>query len=413
MPNKFSAVNNMDPGEVPEELQGLTDIEEMLIAKAFTVMSVYKLRGGQYGYRGNVINFPQDIHEFATRLPRHPLSLEVLIVRRHSASDLTAFRDFTVRRVKVARALQWLKANNRYYKDIIIDDEALQSLPENCSIADQLPRIENDQINEDSNEDENGSDNMITRSFVPSLPPSRREDVSIKNTLNRMQTESPPVSWPEIDNCPINEFQTPGYIAMAFPTLYPTGQADLRAERIRDIKPAEYFKHLLRYKDGRFGRHTCWRYFALNSQMRWRALQEGKIYVKQNLSDGEITVNDIQERIAAGDKHMADRIMQYGEGIRGSRQFWMARRYELTDMIKQLGSDGLIFFTFSSADLHWPELHKLMPGENVEESADIRHKNLVENPHVAAWFFNKRFEIFFNDVLKKQWDLEDWWYRFE
>ncbi|PKY12906.1 hypothetical protein RhiirB3_322927, partial [Rhizophagus irregularis] len=131
MPNKFSAENNMDPGEVPEELRDLTEIEEMLIARAFTVMSVYRLRGGQYGYRGNVINFPQDVHEFATRLPRNPLSLEILIIRRHSASDLTAFRDFTVRRAKVTRALQWLKANNRYYADIIIDEEALQSLPEN------------------------------------------------------------------------------------------------------------------------------------------------------------------------------------------------------------------------------------------------------------------------------------------
>src|SRR5881398_882029 len=84
-------------------------------------------------------------------------------------------------------------------------------------------------------------------------------------------------------------------------------------------------------------------------------------------------------------------------------------------MIKQLGSDGLIFFTFSSADLHWPELHKLMAGENLEEgeSANLCHKNLVNNPHIAAWFFNKRFKIFFNDVLKKQWNLEDWWYRFE
>lgn len=61
---KFSAENNMDPGDVPEELKGLSEIEEMLIAQVFVVMSVYRLRGGQNGYRGNVINFPQDIHEF-------------------------------------------------------------------------------------------------------------------------------------------------------------------------------------------------------------------------------------------------------------------------------------------------------------------------------------------------------------
>ncbi len=56
--------------------------------------------------------------------------------------------------------------------------------------------------------------------------------------------------------------------------------------------------------------------------MRWRALQEGKVYIKQNPTDSQITVTDIQERIALDDNHIADRIMQFGKGLRGSRQFW-------------------------------------------------------------------------------------------
>ena len=199
--------------------------------------------------------------------------------------------------------------------------------------------------------------------------------------------------WPEIDGVPINEFQSSGYIARAFPTLYPYGNADLRSERPWNIKPAEYFKHLMWYKDGRFARHPRWRYFALNSIMRWRALQEGKVYVRQNLNDEQIDVTDIQEMIEQGDQNLADKIMRYGEGLRGSRQFWMARRYELSDFIKQIGHQGLIFFTFSVADLHWPELHKLMlDEENSGDSANKRQQNLVDNPHIAAWFFNKRFE---------------------
>ncbi|EXX58458.1 hypothetical protein RirG_197800 [Rhizophagus irregularis DAOM 197198w] len=143
--------------------------------------------------------------------------------------------------------------------------------------------------------------------------------------------------------------------------------------------------------------------------MRWRALQEGKVYIKQNLTDDQITVSDIQERIIQGDNHMADRIMRFGEGLRGSHQFWNARSNELYNMIKQIDSQGLIFFTFSTADLHWPELHKLMPSSgNSETSAKHHHQNIVDNPHIAVWFFSKRFEIFFNDVLKQQWDLEDW-----
>ena len=93
---KFSAENYMDPGEVPDELQGLTEIEEMLIAQVFTVMSVYRLCGRQHGYHGNVINFLQDVHEFTKRLPRIPSSIDILIVCRHSADEPTVFRDFVV-----------------------------------------------------------------------------------------------------------------------------------------------------------------------------------------------------------------------------------------------------------------------------------------------------------------------------
>jgi hypothetical protein len=405
---RFSAENNMDPGEVPIELQDLTEIEEMLIARVFPVMSVYRLRGGQHGYRGNVINFPQDVQEFATKLPRHPSSLEVLIIRRQSMNSSEGFRDFRVRRLKVARALVWLRENNRFYAEVIIDHEVIKSLPSDGSIGNQLRDIGGEE------EDEN-DDDVITRSFVPYLPPACREDDAIRMTFERMQEGLSVTTWPRINPSPINEFHTPGYIACAFPTLYPTGQADLRSERISNVKPAEYFKHLLMYHDGRFAQHGRWRYFALNSQMRWRALQEGKIYVKQHLEDGQITVTDIQERINQGDNRLADRIMRYGEGLRGSRQFWNARRNELSDMIKQIGSQGLVFFTFSAADFHWPELHKIMPPSNEYQrnSSQEFHQNIIDNPHIAAWFFSKRFEIFFNDVLKPQWDLEDWWFRYE
>src|SRR2546421_106808 len=421
---KFSAENNMDPGEVPEELKDLSEIEEMLIARVFPVLSVYRLRGGQHGYRGNVINFPQDVGEFASRLPRSPSSLDLFVVRRESENDSAGFKDFKIRRTKVARALLWLKENNEYYANITIDGEILGSLPIDGSIDDQLSNKQ--KIDEGSdyddenviNEDPNceNEDDVIRRTFVAVSPSFDREDDSIQKAINRLYTESCPVVWPKIKNEPINEFETAGYIACAFPTLYPTGNADLRQVRIREVNPAEYFKHLLLYKDGRFARHSRWRYFALNSQMRWRALQEGKVYIKQSLNDTQITVEDIQERINQGDKHIADRIMRFGEGLRGSRQFWNARRNELSDMIKQIGTRGLVFFTFSAADTHWPELHNLMPSrENSEGSTRAKRnlQNIVDNPLITDWFFNKRFEIYFNDVLKRQWDLEDWWYRFE
>ena len=46
LPKKFSAENFMIPSPVPPELQGLTQVEEMLIARAFPIMNIYcKSRG--------------------------------------------------------------------------------------------------------------------------------------------------------------------------------------------------------------------------------------------------------------------------------------------------------------------------------------------------------------------------------
>lgn len=56
----YSKDNNMDPGDVPEELK-LSYLEEQLIAKIHPIVSVFKIKNHQYGYKGHVINFPQDV----------------------------------------------------------------------------------------------------------------------------------------------------------------------------------------------------------------------------------------------------------------------------------------------------------------------------------------------------------------
>ena len=48
-PKLFSSDNNMYPGSVPAELQGLSQTEEMLIARSCPIMRVIHLKGGQLG----------------------------------------------------------------------------------------------------------------------------------------------------------------------------------------------------------------------------------------------------------------------------------------------------------------------------------------------------------------------------
>ena len=51
---RFSSDNSMDPGPLPQQLQGLTQVEEMLISAVMPVMCLYRLPLGQYGYSGHV-----------------------------------------------------------------------------------------------------------------------------------------------------------------------------------------------------------------------------------------------------------------------------------------------------------------------------------------------------------------------
>jgi hypothetical protein len=93
------------------------------------------------------------------------------------------------------------------------------------------------------------------------------------------------MNWPIVGSSPINEYNTEGLFDMAFPTLFSRGEADWLQPRMRNAHLHEYAKHLLRYRDNRFGRHPHFRYFLLNIIMRHRAQASSTIFVKKNMVD--------------------------------------------------------------------------------------------------------------------------------
>lgn len=127
----------MIPSSIPIELQDLTQIEEMLIARALPIMNVYVKPGGQQGFSGHCINLPQQLSELAQSLPRHPRHVSLLLVTMKGKDN--ACQDVVVRRGKVQQALNWLIQNNPYYKTVILDLDSLNSLPLN-GVPDDLQR---------------------------------------------------------------------------------------------------------------------------------------------------------------------------------------------------------------------------------------------------------------------------------
>ena len=94
-PKKFSKANNIHPGSVPECLQNLTQVEEMLIARVSPIMYVYRKHGGQRGYKGHVL------------IARHLIIMEVgrFFVRTNLTNRAkNSQRTF----INVPSAIQWL-----------------------------------------------------------------------------------------------------------------------------------------------------------------------------------------------------------------------------------------------------------------------------------------------------------------
>ena len=104
-------------------------------------MRVYIKPGGQQGYSGHCINLPQNITELATSLPRYPKGLAVIIVKVKGRDN--TFKDVTVQKQIVHDALIWLRNNNPHYSELIIHEDALDSLPEN-GVPPALMTVETD-----------------------------------------------------------------------------------------------------------------------------------------------------------------------------------------------------------------------------------------------------------------------------
>ena len=258
-PQAFSSENSLTPSKVPPQLQGLTQTEEMLIARALPIMRVYIKPGGQRGYSGHCINLPQDIKELASSLPRYPKDKALIVVKVKGRNN--TFKDVKVRKEKVQNALQWLIENNPHYAGVDMNLESLNSLPENGVPADILT-VDTDAVvlsdenakpdsssgpcslNPDEDVVYNSSSEMS--SFLPVGEQKQQEMEAIRNLLFAEE----PIQWPTVSNDPLNEYQTPFLATMAFPTLFPDGKGDPTNQALlRDVPLHERIKHLLKFAE--------------------------------------------------------------------------------------------------------------------------------------------------------------------
>jgi ATP-dependent DNA helicase PIF1 len=148
---------------------------------------------------------------------------------------------------------------------------------------------------------------------------------------------------------------------MAFPTLYPTGQADFNMPCIRKVALNNYARHFLCYRDGRFGRHPHWRFFVFNLLMRRKANTAAQFYMSKASGLEDLDREELANTLQA-DESLLPQIVRQGSSLTGIRPFWRNKSSHLYAQARFLSQYmSPVFITFSNADMQWQDLHRHFP----------------------------------------------------
>lgn len=184
------------------------------------------------------------------------------------------------------------------------------------------------------------------------------------------------ITRPTVGREPINEYITPFLATLAFPTMFPDACSDPTNPALSwDLSFAERVKHLIKFggKKGtqwvyRFATHPRFAYWAFNMTQRNCILQQTGIFLKQNPGEAHLTTEEITQMASTNNiGTFTSKVSGYLGNISGSDAYWQKAKEDLKAVTSH---DGLpkFFFTFSSADMHWPELHALF-GRSSEKFA--------------------------------------------
>ena len=123
-------------------------------------------------------------------------------------------------------------------------------------------------------------------------------------------------------------------------------------------------------------------------------MQQSGIFLKQNPGEAHLTIDELREMVATNNSAtLMSKVSTYVGNIAGTNLYWNKVREELKAIITNVGAPTL-FFTFSSADMHWPEVHARFSAntETGDIASETRQQYVINNPHIVDWFFTQRLE---------------------
>ena len=245
----------------------------------------------------------------------------------------------------------------------------------------------------------------------------------------------PRVDPPDVEDQPGQAIRedTPGYIARAFPKLFPHGVGDYHCDRgglRRTLRFEEWGRYVMLWHDGRFMRHTRFRYWLLDTMLRVMVPGVQRTFFRTRQACADYTLESLMDK--GKRRELVQQMSTVTNLIPGSIGERRKMRQELEAMVHQVeaetadlgmnGGAGRIpsgFCTLTCSVYKWAQLHetllkaypsgaaenpecrehytqwKLLPPGSARETAMKKtyYQLAVRDPGAVAWYCAVKLEM--------------------
>ncbi|KAJ7587457.1 hypothetical protein C8J56DRAFT_760068, partial [Mycena floridula] len=216
-------------------------------------------KNAQRGMKGHMIIYPQQPSKLATSLPPQidEITSPVCVIFVGSSPPSKEWlrekaKPLAVRGGKVRRALQWLKAHNRLYRDITINEEVLKQLDSDpilpFHVEHVLPSPVGDELtsgyalpDEPRPSSEIPFQSVVINDIQANASSNQLRAAAVQHVKKKLGSY---IELPH-DPKPANEFFNPDLLPMVYPTLFPYGVSGLEDKnRSCAVSMKRHIKHL-------------------------------------------------------------------------------------------------------------------------------------------------------------------------
>jgi len=262
----LALANGLWVGKIPDELKDLTYAEQLLIARVHHNRCIIKVSSGMFKMRANAISFSNPMPKIYNILPFPIEEMDEVLAFIYTGPCIPTKADFEqtpllVRRLKVSKALHWLKLNHVDYYDCEISENNLASYPEEgpSVVVDYHPSSLNKNPESTSvhdMEEEDGTTEGPCPFTVHGLTGEEFSTKTIKTikaiALQHLTSEGKILAIGHAET-PESIYGNPQLFPSMLPWLFPYGLGGIgQTEHKHKLSSMMHKRHLLMYYDKRF-----------------------------------------------------------------------------------------------------------------------------------------------------------------